>query len=257
MYQVDAFTDTLFHGNPAAIVPLEHWLLDETMQNIAAENNLSETAFFVPKETDYELRWFTPGGEVSLCGHATLATAFVIFHHLEPKRSNITFFTKGGILMVFREGDLLTMLFPPKETMRIPHPELLVQGLGKRPIEVQKGYNYLAVYETEEEISALRPDFDVLRKLDAHGVIVTARGRKVDFVSRYFAPKLGVNEDPVTGSAHCSLVPYWSKIMGKTEFTAYQLSSRGGKIICSNLGERIKLTGEAVLYSEGTIYLPN
>jgi len=257
IYQVDAFTNQLFRGNPAAVCPLEQWLPDETMQKIAAENNLSETAFFVRRGDDYDLKWFTPKGEVELCGHATLATAFVILSFIEPKRSNITFFTKGGILMVFKEGKLLTMLFPPKETTRSTAPEALIKGLGKRPIEVQKGYNYLVVYEKEEDILRLQPDFQELKKLDAHGVIVTAKGDKGDFVSRYFAPKMGVDEDPVTGSAHCSLVPYWSRVLGKTEFLAYQRSLRGGKIICANMGERIKLSGEAVLYLEGTIHIPD
>ena len=257
MYQVDAFTSSLFQGNPAAVCYLEHWLPEETMQKIAAENNLSETAFFIRRGDDFELKWFAPKGEVELCGHATLATAFVIFHHIEPKRSNITFFTKGGILMVFREGKLVTMLFPPKETVRSSTPDALVRGLGKKPVEVQKGYNYLAVYEKEEDILLLKPDFNELKKLDAHGVIVTAKSDKADFVSRYFAPKMGVNEDPVTGSAHCSLVPYWSRVLGKTEFLAYQRSPRGGKIICANMGERIKLSGEAVLYFEGTIHIPD
>jgi PhzF family phenazine biosynthesis protein len=253
IYQVDAFTSTLFKGNPAAICPLQSWLPAETMQKIAAENNLSETAFFVKDGADYALRWFTPKGEVDLCGHATLASAFVVFTYLEPALRRVSFHTMSGALEVTKEGSLLAMVFPSREGQPCAAPEALVKGLGKQPAEVYLARDYMAVYASEEDILNLQPNMDELRKLDAFGVIATARGKEADFVSRFFAPKAGVDEDPVTGSAHCTLVPYWRKKLGKSEFIARQLSERGGELRCNDLGDSVRMAGETVPYLEGFI----
>ncbi len=252
IYQVDAFTNEMFKGNPAAICPLEEWISDELMQKVAAENNLSETAFFVKTESEYMLRWFTPKGEIDLCGHATLATAYVIFNYLDTSIVDINFNTKSGILKVKKEGDLLTMTFPSREGRIWEAPPELIKGLGKNPKEVYKSRDYMAVFETEEEILSIQPDMEELKKLDAF-VIITAKGKDVDFVSRFFAPSAGVNEDPVTGSTHCTLVPYWKKILNKSDFVGVQLSERGGKLYCTDLGETVKISGEAVAYLEGVI----
>ncbi len=256
IYQIDAFTNELFKGNSAAVCPLNEWTQDEVMQNIAAENNLAETAFFVKKENDYELRWFTPTGEIDLCGHATLASAFVIFTYLENDREEIRFHTKSGILKVTKDDGLLTLIFPSREGVICGEvPELLIKALGKHPKEVYKSRDYLAVFESEQDILDLAPNMEELKKLDGVGVIVTAKGNEVDFVSRFFAPKIGINEDPVTGSAHCTLVPYWKKVLGKSDFVALQLSERGGKLYCEDLGDMVKMSGEAVAYLEGYINL--
>ncbi|MFS0861170.1 PhzF family phenazine biosynthesis protein [Fredinandcohnia sp. 179-A 10B2 NHS] len=256
IYQIDAFTNEQFKGNPAAVCPLEEWLPDEIMQKIAAENNLAETAFFVKKEDGYELRWFTPVDEIDLCGHATLASAFVVFTHLDKGIANIKFSTKSGILEVSKHENLLTMLFPSREGEKWDTiPEELIRGLGKEPLELYKARDYLAVYETEQDILNLKLDMNELAKIDALGVIVTAKGNDVDFVSRFFAPNTGIDEDPVTGSAHCTLVPYWKKVLNKNQFTALQVSERGGKLFCEDLGEKIKLSGEAVAFLEGYIHV--
>lgn len=253
IYQIDAFTDRQFKGNPAAVCPLEEWIEDELMQKIAAENNLAETAFFVKKENDYELRWFTPKEEIDLCGHATLASAFVIFNYMDTTLEQINFHTKSGVLEVSKEGTLLSLLFPsrPGKPCEVPHE--LIKGLGKEPQEVYKARDYLAVFETEQDIVDLVVNLEELKKLDALGVIVTAKGREADFVSRFFAPRAGIDEDPVTGSAHCTLVPYWSGVLNQSELTALQLSQRGGKLYCRDLGDKIKMAGEAVAYLEGYI----
>jgi len=253
IYQVDAFTNEQFKGNPAAVCPLTEWITDDLMQNIAAENNLSETAFFVKKEQEYELRWFTPKLEVDLCGHATLASAYVIFTYLDNTRMKVIFHTKSGILEVSRKGSLLSMIFPSREGKKSKVPELLIKGLGRRPKEVYKSRDYMAVFETEQEIMDLVLNMDELKKLDGLGIIATAKGNEVDFVSRFFAPKEGIDEDPVTGSAHCTLVPYWKRVLGKDEFIALQLSQRGGKLICADLGKMVKISGEAISYLEGYI----
>ena len=255
IYQIDAFTGELFKGNPAAVCPLEEWIEDGLMQNIAMENNLSETAFFVKKEEGYDLRWFTPKGEVDLCGHATLASAYVIFNYLDKKMEKVVFHTKSGILEVAREKSLLAMVFPSREGKPVEVPELLVKGLGKRPKEVYLSRDYMAVFEREEDIRNLKLDMEALRQLDGLGVIATARGEKVDFVSRFFAPKAGVDEDPVTGSSHCTLIPYWRRILGKDELVALQLSERGGKLFCTYLGDKVKISGEAVTYFTGHIII--
>lgn len=252
IYQVDAFTNELFRGNPAAICPLEAWIDDDLMQKIAAENNLSETAFFVKNEMGYDLRWFTPQGEIDLCGHATLAAAYVIFTYLNRDIDQIKFYTKSGILEVYKEGSLLSMIFPSRDGEKCEAPEPLLKGLGKNPVEVYKSRDYMAVFENEEELLSLDLNMEELKKLNSF-VIVTAKGKDVDFVSRFFAPKAGIIEDPVTGSAHCTLVPYWKKVLNKTEFVALQLSERGGKLYCVDLGDMVKMSGEAVFYLEGYI----
>ncbi len=255
LYQIDAFTGRLFRGNPAAVCPLEERLEDEQMQAIAAENNLSETAFFVRRGEGYQLRWFTPKVEVDLCGHATLASAFVILNYLEPAREEVRFETRSGELVVRRNGDLLAMDFPAREPWRCECPVALSQALGKPPLEVWEARDYMAVYESEDEVRALAPDMDALVVVGHFAVIVTAPGRETDFVSRFFAPAAGVAEDPVTGSAHCTLVPYWARRLGKTQLQARQVSARGGELVCEYRGERVTIAGRAVRYLEGTIYL--
>ena len=255
IYQVDAFTSTLFKGNPAAVCPLEEWLPEERLQAIAAENNLSETAFFVGHKNGYKLRWFTPTTEVDLCGHATLAAAFIIFKYIDASLSAVEFNTKSGTLKVERDGAMLSMDFPARPGTAATVPEDLVNGLGVPPNEVYLARDYLAVYDSEETVESISPVLDCLLRIDGLGVIVTAPGGNVDFVSRFFAPKAGVPEDPVTGSAHSTLVPYWSKRLNKKKLHAYQLSRRGGELFCEDLGDRVKIASNAVLYLEGIISL--
>jgi len=256
MYQVDAFAGRVFTGNPAAICPLETWLPDAQMQAIAAENNLAETAFFVRNGAGYKLRWFTPAVEVDLCGHATLASAFVILNDLTPGERSVSFETKSGTLTVTREGDLYSLDFParPPEPCADVYPGL-IQALGGKPETVLAARDYFAVYGSEEELRALQPDMAALMKIDRFAVIATAPGRDFDFVSRFFAPAKGVPEDPVTGSAHCSLIPYWSKRLGKKKLQAYQASPRGGELWCEDRGERVTISGKAVRFFEGSIFL--
>lgn len=249
---VDAFASQAFQGNPAAVCPVERWPDDAVMQNIAAENNLSETAFFAPRDGDYDLRWFTPAVEVDLCGHATLAAAFVLFSELRASGDAIRFHSRSGILTVTRSGDVLTLDFPSRPPAPCNAPEALSRGLGKQPLEVLKARDYFAVFGSEDEVRSLKPDFTLLRTLDQM-VIVTGPGRGCDFVSRFFAPTAGVPEDPVTGSAHCTLIPYWSKRLGKTKMFARQVSRRGGELFCELSGERVLIGGKAVLYSRGQI----
>jgi len=255
MYQVDAFTDSLFGGNPAAVCPLDAWLPDATMQAIAAENNLAETAFFVRDGADYALRWFTPTVEVDLCGHATLASGHVVFSFLEPKRDRVSFRTvKAGTLTVARSGDMLVMDFPAMPPEPREPPAGLLAALGGAPREVLGARDCLVVYDTAAEVAALEPDLAALGKIDCWAVIVTAPGDNgIDFVSRFFAPAQGVPEDPVTGSAHCTLVPYWAKRLGKMEFEARQLSRRGGTLRCALKDDRVSIGGKAVTYLEGRI----
>jgi PhzF family phenazine biosynthesis protein len=259
IYQVDAFTAKMFRGNPAAICPLEEWLPDEVMQNIACENNLSETAFFVPDNKNtgqYHLRWFTPKFEIDLCGHATLATAHVLFNHLDIVQDVISFDTKSGLLRVKRDNGFLKMDFPAWHSKSIDPPKELTLGLGKEPTEVFQSRDIMAVFDNEETITKLSPDFHMLSALDVVGIIATAPGNNVDFVSRFFAPNAGVNEDPVTGSAHSTLVPYWANRLGKTNFHAQQLSERGGDLYCDFEDERVLIKGKAVTFMEGWITLP-
>jgi PhzF family phenazine biosynthesis protein len=254
IYQVDAFTGRLFHGNPAAVCPLEAWLPDELLQAIAAENNLSETAFLVREAERYRLRWFTPAIEVSLCGHATLAAAFVLFNRLEPGAERVVFNTLSGELAVTREGELLAMDFPAKPPRPCDPPPGLLEALGGEPIEALKADYFLVTYEDERAVRALRPDFRALAALGA-AVIVAGPGEEVDFVSRFFAPAYGIDEDPVTGSAHCTLIPFYAQRLGKSSLTARQVSRRGGELFCEHRGERVKIAGRAVLYLEGSIIL--
>ncbi|MEO1023210.1 MAG: PhzF family phenazine biosynthesis protein [Bacteroidota bacterium] len=255
IYQADAFTSSVFGGNPAAVMPLESWLDDQTMQCIAMNNNLSETAFFVKEEDGYHLRWFTPSVEVDLCGHATLATSHVLFEHLGFQGDEITFHTKSGKLVVKKAGDFLEMDFPAYALEKVFAPSVLFQALGVTDGEVYKTDDYLVVLETEEQVANLTPDFRMLMEVDARGIIVTAPGREVDFVSRFFAPQSGIDEDPVTGSAHCALTPYWAGVLGKQELSARQISSRGGVLTCTLNGDRVTLKGEAITFLVGEITL--
>jgi len=255
IYQVDAFTDTLFGGNPAAVCPLQGWLPDATMQAVAAENNLAETAFFVRSGSDYMLRWFTPKVEVDLCGHATLASGYVVLRFIEPGSETVNFRTaKAGTLTVSRRGDLLVMDFPARPAAPVEPPPGLLAALGGKPREVLRARDHLVVYDSAAEVAALTPDLGALAEVESWAVIVTAPGANgVDFVSRFFAPRQGVPEDPVTGSSHCTLVPYWAARLGKTELEARQISPRGGALTCTLRGERVGIAGRAVLYLEGQI----
>lgn len=255
IFQVDAFTSKPFGGNPAAVVPLESWLPDETMLAIAAENNLAETAFFVKNVDGYDLRWFTPTVEMDLCGHATLATAFVIFTILGTAEKVLKFQTKSGLLTVERQGDRFVLDFPSRPPVPSETPAGLIEAIGKKPKEVLRSRDYFLVYETEDDVRAIEPNFAELLKIKTHAVIVTAKGDSSDFVSRFFAPEVGVFEDPVTGSAHCNLIPYWAEKLGKTELFAKQVSARGGELFCELAGERVKIGGNATLYLKGEIYV--
>lgn len=255
IYQVDAFAEKLFGGNPAAICPLTEWLPDATMQAIAAENNLAETAFFVREGADYALRWFTPAVEVDLCGHATLASAHVVFAFLEPERASVNFRTlKAGTLTVARHGDMLMMDFPARPAAAVEPPPGLLAALGGSPREVLKARDHMVVYGSAAEVAALKPDFAALGRLDCWAAIATAPGEDgTDFVSRFFAPRQGIDEDPATGSSHCTLVPYWAARLGKRELKARQLSRRVGTLTCALNGDRVAIGGRTVLYLEGKI----
>lgn len=252
MYQVDAFSNQLFGGNPAAICPLERWLDKATMQAIAAENNLSETAFFIPYGNGFDLKWFTPTTEVDLCGHATLAAAHVIFNHLNYPKSVISFNSNSGLLMVSKTDDMLTLNFPANP----PKPSIvtaeIIEALGKKPIEVYESFYQMAVFESEEDVLQLKPDFVKLAKMNC--MIVTAPSERADFVSRFFAPDKGINEDPVTGSAHTILTPFWAERLNRNPLHALQISERGGELWCELLeNDRVAISGKAVTYFEGTI----
>jgi len=255
IYQVDAFSNKLFSGNPAAVCMLNNWLDADIMQKIAEENNLSETAFIVKKNRNYEIRWFTPEVEVDLCGHATLASAHVLFEFYNPKKTKITFINPhSGFLMVKKEEEYLILDFPVGEFQKTStHPEL-IKGLGKKPIESYKGKtDYMFVYPKQEDIEKINPDFQIIAKSDVRGIIVTAKGNDVDFVSRFFAPKCGINEDPVTGSAHTILTPYWTKCLKKQQLVALQLSKRKGILKCKLDNDRVKIAGMAKTYFVGEI----
>ena len=254
LYQVDAFASRVFAGNPAAVVPLERWLDDATLQRIAAENNLSETAFLVGGSGEYQIRWMTPTDEVDLCGHATLASAWIVFNRLEPGRREVAFRSKSGPLRVSADGERLALDFPA----RPPEPadaslEAVAGALGARPAALLASRDYLAVFESERDVRALRPDMAKTAALDRMAVIATAPGSDCDFVSRFFAPAVGVPEDPVTGSAHCTLVPYWSRRLDRKVLFGRQVSPRGGELWCEDRGERVRIAGCAVLFLEGTI----
>lgn len=254
--QIDAFTDHVFGGNPAAVCILDQWLEPKLMQKIAQENNLAETAFLVQKNASYELRWFTPEIEVDLCGHATLAAAYVLYHYHGHLENTIRFYShRSGELIVQRaQGGYITMDFPTDRIVAIQGDTAINKAIGLTPERTIKGKtDYLLIYNSQEEIEHIEPDFTLLDQLDCRGVIVSAPGNDVDFVSRFFAPKCGIPEDPVTGSAHTTMTPYWSKVFGKTEMTAKQLSKRGGDLVCEYLGERVKISGKAVPYMIGEI----
>ena len=253
IYQVDAFASRLFTGNPAAVCPLEAWPDASLMQAIAAENNLAETAFFVPRGGAYELRWFTPGVEVDLCGHATLAAAVVILNYLDKQAEEVRFETRSGELRVRRAGELLAMDFPSRPPVRCAEVPELTAALGAPPLELWESRDYMALYESEEQILALRPDMGRLAAVGHSAAIVTASGREADFVSRFFAPASGVPEEPATGSSHSTLFPYWAGRLGKTKLRALQLSSRGGELMCEDRGDRVTIAGRGIAYLEGTI----
>jgi PhzF family phenazine biosynthesis protein len=258
VFHLDAFTPRPFAGNPAAVCPLAEWLDDGLLQAVAAENNLSETAFFVPAGDHFELRWFTPRCEVKLCGHATLASAFVVLHILETGRESVRFVTRfSGVLTVRRDGDLLAMDFPALPPWPCAAaPAALIEGLGKAPAAlVQIEDNFFAVYESAQEVRSIRPDFRLLEQLHPAGVAITAPGDDSDFVSRYFAPSYGIPEDPVTGSTHCSLAPYWAERLGKTKLHARQVSERGGEVWCEVRGGRVILKGNVVLTLRGELLI--
>ncbi|MFC2087044.1 PhzF family phenazine biosynthesis protein [Bacteroidota bacterium] len=255
-FHVCSFTSEIFKGNPTGICPLEKWIEDEKMQKIAAENNLSETAFFV-KENDYfKIRYFSPIVEIDLCGHATLASALVLYHMYEYKNMDIQFLSNAGKLKIRKSNDLIIMNFPSYELSEIKLPEILLKGLNILPREVyEANEDYMLVYKTEDEIIKLQPEFSELKKSKSRGIIVTAPGKEYDFVSRFFAPQVGIHEDPVTGSAHCAMSPYWSKKLNKRKLRAKQLSKRTGEIGCYYLGDRTEISGNAVFYMMGEISL--
>jgi PhzF family phenazine biosynthesis protein len=267
LFQVDAFASRVFGGNPAAVVPLERWLDDAVLQAIAAENNLSETAFLVGGDGQYRIRWLTPTCQVDLCGHATLASAWVVFNRIEPGGREVSFASNSGPLRVVAEGEKPPSEWPdrlPGDTLALDFPsrppeaadaslDAVARALGREPAAVHASRDYLALFEREEDVRALRPDMARIAALDRMAVIVTARGSDCDFVSRFFAPSVGVPEDPVTGSAHCTLVPFWAQRLGKTRLFARQLSARGGELWCELRGERVSIAGRAALYLEGQI----
>ncbi len=253
LYQIDAFTDRHFKGNPAAVIPLETWLPDNTMQSIAEENNLSETAFFVPIKRGFHIRWFTPETEVDLCGHATLAAAYVLFNLLDYNKDRIEFESKSGALAVLQKDDWLVMDFPAQLSVPCNVPDEIAKAFGKTPIDCLRSEDYIVAFETESDILSIKPDMGYLKKLDLRGVIITARSKQYDFVSRFFAPKYGIDEDPVTGSAHTQLTPYWSEKLDKTKMMAKQISGRGGELICELRNGRVLISGQAVKYMEGKI----
>lgn len=255
LYQLDAFTDKPFGGNPAAVCPLDAWLPDDVLQSIALENNLSETAFYVPEGDGYRLRWFTPKIEVDLCGHATLATGALILDKLDPGRDAVSFETRSGTLGVKRDGDMLVMDFPALPAKDVPMPEGLEDALGCAPVRFLRAVKNMAVFESEADVRAIDPDFGYIAEMEGMGLIVTAPGDASDCASRYFAPHAGINEDPVTGSAHCTIVPYWAEMLGKDDIHARQVSARSGDLYCRMNGERVVIGGKARLVVEGTFLL--
>jgi PhzF family phenazine biosynthesis protein len=257
IFQIDAFTSNLFQGNPAAICPLEEWLPGSVLQSIAAENNLAETGFYVRTEDHFSIRWFTPETEVDLCGHATLAAAYVVFTYEKYRGERIRFDSRSGPLAVTRKGDFLVLDFPADTISPVSLPEEFLLGLGAMPVETYRGKSdYMLVYSSQNAIIGIIPDFLLLSKIECRGVIVTAPGKTADFVSRFFAPRAGIPEDPVTGSAHTTLAPYWSRRLRKNDLTAQQLSKRGGSLQCTIVGDRVWIAGQAVPYLIGEINIP-
>jgi len=255
IYQIDAFANEIFEGNPAAVCPLEKWIDDSLMQKIAAENNLSETVFFVKEDESYHIRWFTTSAEENLCGHATLASAYVLFEILNYSKEVITFHSKSGILKVSKENDLYTLNFPLNNVTQIPLENKFLDAFNIKPIESYKSMDYLFVFEKEEDIYNLIPNFELIKTFDLRGVIVTAKSSQYDFICRFFDPNCGVPEDPVTGSAFTQLVPYWSKILKKDEFKAKQVSKRGGEVFSKLKEDRVFISGKAIKYLEGVIHV--
>jgi PhzF family phenazine biosynthesis protein len=255
IFQVDAFSSSVFAGNPAAICPLDQWLPDETLQAIAAENNLAETAYFVRNDGRFQLRWFTPACEVDLCGHATLASAYVLFHELKEPGDTLRFDTKSGELIVRRDGHLLAMNFPSRPPEPVEADPKLAAAMGGALIEILAARDYLIRYRSEADVRRLAPDMEALKKINRFAFIATAPGDECDFVSRFFAPAKGIPEDPVTGSAHCTLTPYWARELGKTSLRARQISPRGGELLCKLLADRVEIAGHAALFLRGQITL--
>lgn len=257
IYQVDAFTDRVFTGNPAAVCPLAEWLADEILLKIAAENNLSETAFYVPKGDGFEIRWFTPTAEVDLCGHATLATAYVLRHCENYQQETINFYSpRSGSLPVAIQQDKFVLDFPADEFTAIEMTDELLAATDKKPVAAFKGKtDYMLVFSEQGDIETIKPNLPLISGLKARGIMVTAKGKNHDFVSRFFGPAVGVNEDPVTGSAHTTLAPYWANQLNKTELSAFQLSERGGELHCHVLNSRVEIAGKAVLYMKGEIFI--
>jgi len=253
IYQIDAFAKNTFEGNPAAICPLQSWLPDEIMLNIANENNLSETAFFVNENDNFHIRWFTPYKEVDMCGHATLASAYVIFEILNYKKSEIIFNSKSGILKVSKDKEKYKMDFPVQKIVKCDIPSNLEKAFNIKPIECYKSMDYILVFNHEEDILNASPNLELLNNIDTRGVIITSKSKKYDFINRFFAPKYGVNEDPVTGSAFTQLIPYWNSILNKDNFMAKQVSQRGGEVFCTLKDNRVEISGYAKMYLEGVI----
>ncbi|MBW0178218.1 PhzF family phenazine biosynthesis protein [Sediminibacterium sp.] len=253
IYTVDAFTDHVFGGNPAAVCPLDEWLSTETMQQLANENNLSETAFFVQRpDGDYDIRWFTPELEIDLAGHPTLATAYVSFTELGYTKEEIRFHSKSGLLTVSKKDELMEMNFPARMPVSTEIPAHLLEGFSIKPSKVLRSRDYFLVYENEEEVLNAVPDFVQLNQVETLGIIITAKGKQADFVSRFFVPNSVIGEDPVTGSAHATLIPYWAKELNMTSMKAVQLSKRRGDLWCGLNGDRVTIAGKAVLYMKGT-----
>jgi len=255
VYQIDAFTDVVFRGNPAAVCPLDNWLTRDQMLAIARENNLAETAFFVKTDDHFEIRWFTPEIEMDLCGHATLASAHVIFNYLQPDLPTIHFESKSGPLHVTRNHGMLTLDFPSRPPEKAKAPSVIIEAMNTLPMQVLKARDYILVYPNEETVVNMTPDVALLNtiNIDPGGVIITAPGKTVDFVSRFFTPQASIFEDPVTGSAHCSLIPYWAARLRKNILHARQVSQRGGDLFCELQGDRVLIRGKAVTYLQGTI----
>ena len=254
IYQVDAFSNQIFKGNPAAVIPLKKWISDNLMQSIAEENNLSETVFIVENEHLFEIRWFTPNSEIDLCGHATLAAAHIIFTELDYIKNNIEFNSKSGVLKVEKDNEWYTLDFPSEEITEIETSKILQEALNVPILNIYKGnWKLLVELESESIVKNLTPNFNKLSQLKSNGIIVTSKGEKVDFVSRFFAPKLGINEDPVTGSAHTLLIPFWSKKLNKIKLEAVQISKRTGYLKCTYLNDRVEMSGQAVTYLKGQL----
>jgi PhzF family phenazine biosynthesis protein len=255
LYIVDSFTDTLFTGNPAAVCVLSEWLPDDLLQKIARENNLSETAFFVAHEEEPLLRWFTPKAEIDLCGHATLAAGLVALRFFRPEATAITFRSQSGRLTVSKDAERYTLEFPRRDAVRVTPPPFLLEALGVKEAEVLFARDYFVVLNSEEEVRRVRPDLSLLRQVDGLGIVITAPGDSVDFVSRAFFPKIGIDEDPVTGATHCALAPYWSERLGRTSLTARQLSERGGELGCVLTKDTVLISGHARLFAQGEVLL--